>query len=207
MKKKNLYMAGVVICVSALLLSCSSEEYDDSGQEWEERFRNLETTFMNRYHPVRFPPPDFARRKVFTHNVQKLLVNENGKPVLFDGFLDDITKDGDQFFVHFTSRLSNDASYNRTVRFHLRCGYGDVQSLLEEPPEYRDVSKYLFLKGVQKDFLVVAQITDAKKIVNYTVLATSSEGTEQVDLEIRSPDTFSVNGELLEMVKYSKISR
>jgi hypothetical protein len=153
------------------------------------------------------PPPDFAQRKVFTHNVQKLLVNQDGKPVLFDGFLDDITKDGDQFVVHFTSRLSNDTSYDRTVRFHLRCKYDDVQSLLEEPPEYRDVSKYLFLKGVQKDFLVVAKITDAKKIVNYTVLATSSEGTALVDLEIRSPDTFSVSGELLEMVKYSKISQ
>lgn len=207
MKKKNLYMAGVVICVLALLLCCSSEEYDDSEQLWEERVRNLETTLVNRFDPVRFPPLDFAKKKVFTHNLQKLLVNQDGKPVLFDGFLDDITKDGDQFVVHFTSRLSNDASYDRTVRFHLRCKYDDVQSLLEEPPEYRDVSKYLFLKGVQKDFLVVAKITDAKKIVNYTVLATSSEGTALVDLEIRSPDTFSVSGELLEMVKHSKISQ
>lgn len=205
MKKRNFYMAGIIICVSALLLSCNSKEYDGSEREWEEKFRNLKTTLINRYRPIWFPPQNFAEKRIFTYNLQELLVNQDGKPVLFDGFLDDITKDGDQFFVHFTSRLSDDASYDRTVRFHLRCEYGDVRSLLEKPPEYRDVSKYLFLKGIQKDFLVVAQITDAKKIVNYTVLATSSEGTEQVDLEIRSPDTFSVNGELLEMVKYSKI--
>jgi hypothetical protein len=61
------------------------------------------------------------------------------------------------------------------------------------------------LKGIRKDYLVVAQVTDVEKIVNYTVLATSSEGTEQVDLEIRSPDTFSVYGELLDMIKYVKV--
>jgi hypothetical protein len=206
MKKKNIYMAGVVLCVSALLLSCSSKEYDTSEQQWEEEVKNLKTTLINRYNPIRFPPQDFAQRRVFTHNLERLLVNQDGKPVLFDGFLDDITKDGNQFLVHFTARLSSDASHDRTVKFHLRCTYSDVQTLLEKPPEYRDVSKYLFLKGVHKDFLVVAQITDVKKIVNYTVLATSSEGTEQVNLEIRSPDTFSVYGELLEAVKYAKAS-
>ena len=200
-------MMGFVIFVSAVLLSCSSKDYDTPEQAWEERFRNLEATLTERYQPVRFPPGNFAERRVFTYNLQTLLVNEGGRPVLFDGFLDDITKDEDQFIVHFTSRLSHDDSDDRTVRFHLKSDLGDVESLIEQPPDYSDSSKYLFLQGIRKYYLLVAQVTDVEKILNYTVLATSSEGTEQVDLEIPSPDTFSVFGELLDMVRYAKTPR
>lgn len=41
-----------------------------------------------------------------------------------------------------------------------------------------------------------------KKIVNYSVQGHSSEGSEDVELEIQFPDTFSASGELIEMVKY-----
>ena len=49
---------------------------------------------------------------------------------------------------------------------------------------------------------MVSVVTDVKKIVNYTVRGYGSEGSEDVELEIESPDTFSATGELLEMVKY-----
>jgi hypothetical protein len=137
--------------------------------------------------------------------LQELLIGEDGKPILFEGFLDDITKDGEQFAVHFTSRLSHDSSDDRTVRFHLKCQYGDVRRLIEKPPKHQRLSKYLFLKGIRKDFLVVCLVTDVKKIVNYTVMGRSSEGSKEVDLEVTSPDTFSVHGKLLEMVRYSDI--
>jgi len=88
-------------------------------------------------------------------HLQELLIQQDGKPVLFDGFLDDIIKDGKQFAVHFSSRLSHDSLDDRTVRFHLKCKYGNVRSLIEKPPKYQRSSKYLFLKGIQKEFLVV----------------------------------------------------
>jgi hypothetical protein len=137
--------------------------------------------------------------------LRELLIQKDGKPVLFDGFLDDITKDGKQFTVHFSSRLSHDSLDDRTVRLHLKCQYGNVRSLIEKPPKYQRSSKYLFLKGIRKEFLVVCLVTDVKKIINYTVMGRSTEGTKEVDLEIESPDTFSVYGELLEMYKYSDI--
>ena len=110
MLRKRLYMTGVVTFVSAMLLSCSSKDHDTPEQAWEEKFRNLEANLTERYQSVRFPPRDFTERRVFSYNLQKLLVNEDRRPVLFDGFLDDITKDGDRFIVHFTSRLSEDDS-------------------------------------------------------------------------------------------------
>jgi hypothetical protein len=201
--KVTFYMAGVLTCVSILLLACASKENEQSGQKWEKKVRGVETSLMTRHNPTEFPPRGFSERKVFTYNLQELLIGEDGKPVLFEGFLDDITKDGKQFAVHFTSRLSNDSSDDRTVRFHLKCQYGDVRLLLEKPPKYQGLSKYLFLKGIRKDFLVVCLVTDVKKILSYTVMGLSREGSKEVDLDVKSPDTFSAHGTLLEMVKYS----
>ena len=204
-KKVNFYMAGVLLCVAVLLLACGSKEHDKSERKWEQKVTGVKTSLITRYKPTEFPPRDFTERKVFAYNLQALLIRRDEKPVLFDGFLDDITKDGKQFAVHFTSRLSHDSTDDRTVRFHLKCKYGDVKSLIEEPPKYQRLSRYLFLKGIRKDFLVVCLVTDVKKIVNYTVMAHSTEGSEEIGLEVKSPDTFSVYGELLEMVKYSDI--
>ncbi|KPK24422.1 MAG: hypothetical protein AMK69_16160 [Nitrospira bacterium SG8_3] len=203
--KVALYVAGLLACVAALLLACGPKEHEPSQQKWEQKIAGLKASLITRYHPIEFPPRDFTERKVFTCNLQELLVGQDGKPFLFDGFLDDITKDGKEFAVHFTSRLSYDASDDRTVRFHLKCEYGDVKSLIENPPKYRRVSKYLFQKGIQKDFLVVCLVTDVKKIVNYSVIGRTREGSEDVELDVKSPDTFSVQGKLLQMVKYSDV--
>ena len=203
--KVTFHMAGVLACVAVLVLACGPKEHAPSGQEWEKKVRWVETSLMTRYNPTAFPPRDFTEKKVFTYNLQELLIGEDGKPVLFEGFLDDITKDGKQFAVHFTSRLSHDSSDDRTVRFHLKCQYGDVRRLLEKPPKHQGLSKYLFLKGIRKDFLVVCLVTDVKKILNYSVMGLSTEGSKEVDLDVKSPDTFSAHGTLLEMVKYSDI--
>jgi hypothetical protein len=198
-------MAGIFTCVSILLLACEPREHEPSGQEWEKKVRDVETSLMTRYNPTEFPPRDFTERKVFTYNLQELLIGEDGRPVLFEGFLDDITMDGKQFSVHFISRLSYDSSDDRTVRFHLKCQYGDVRRLLKKPPKHERLSKYLFLKGIRKDFLVVCLVTDVEKILNYTVMGLRREGSQDVDLDVKSPDTFSARGTLLEMVKYSDI--
>ena len=49
---------------------------------------------------------------------------------------------------------------------------------------------------------MICKIKDVKKIAHYTVRGYSSEGSEDVDLEVRTTDAFSASGELIEMVKY-----
>jgi len=205
MKTRNFHGTVALLWVSFLLLSCGPRDHEELPQGWEQEMRHITQTLVKRHDPVRFPPGDFAERKVFTYNLKDLLTNKEGRPVLFDGFLDDIIEQGNQTFVHFTCRLSDDPSEDREVRFRLKCNFGDVRSLLDHPPEYHGLAKYLFLKGIRKDFLVLCVVTDVAKIVSYSVVGQSSEGSERVDLEIQSPDTFSVKGELLRMVKYSTI--
>jgi len=205
MKTRNLHGTVGVWCLSFLLLSCGPKDHEESTQGWEQEMRHITEALVKRHDPVRFPPGDFAERKVFTYNLKNLLANDEGRPVLFDGFLDDITEQENETFIHFICRLSHDPSEDRTVRFHLKCHYGDVSSLLDYPPEYHRLAEYLFLKGIRKDFLVLCVVTDVAKIVSHSVVGRSSEGSDRVDLDIQSPDTFSAKGELLRMVKYSAI--
>ncbi len=226
MKKYSLSVLWCLISISSLQISCSSKGEKETRKSerkevWEQKVKDLRTTLINRHNPIVFPPKDFGKRKVFTYNLQKLLINKSGRPVLFDGTLDDITKDNDHFTVHFSSHL---AEYEvpglpslgrilldeRRIRFHLKCRYEDVKSLLDSPPkgegeilgEDEILSFLLFSK--KEGFYVVGLITQVNKIIRYTVEC-YPVSSEDVELEIESPDAFSVTGKLVEMLKYPPI--
>jgi hypothetical protein len=207
MKRKSVLILGAVIVFAALLPACDSRKQEKTSERWDEKLQAFGAIWADRYDAVVFPPKSFAHRRIFTENLRSLLINQEGRPVMFDGFLEDIAEQGDQFYVQFISRLSHVPADERSVRFYLSCDYEDVQTFLEKPPESDLMSRYLFLRGIRKDFLVVARVTDVKRIEHYRVVGHSSEGSDKVDLEIQAPDTFSVQGELVKMVKYSEIAR
>jgi hypothetical protein len=207
MTRKSVLILWAVIACAVLLLACDSRKQEKRSERWDEKLQAFRANWADRYDPVVFPPQSFAHKRIFTKNLRSLLISQEERPVMFDGFLEDIEEQGGQFYVQFISRLSHVPADERSVRFHLKCEYEDVRAFLEKPPESDLMSRYLFLRGIRKDFLVVARVTDVKKIEHYRVIGHSSEGSDEVDLEIRAPDTFSVQGELVNMVKYSKISR
>jgi hypothetical protein len=205
MSTKGFYGVGAIFCISFYLLSCGPKDQQESTQGWEEEARKIKQTLIKEYDAVPFPPENYADAKVFTYNLKRLLANQESRPLVFDGFLDDIMVEEDQVFVHFVCPLSHDPSEDRIVKFKLNCSCQDVRPLLDNPPEYHRMARYLFLKGIRKDFLVLCVVTDVAKIVNYSVVGVTSEGSERIDLDIHSPDTFSARGKLLKMMKYSHI--
>jgi hypothetical protein len=147
---------------------------------------------MAKYDPVVFPPEELSNRKVFTCSLHNLLVSNNKKPVLFVGNIDDITQAGDRFVIHFISSLSRDFPLdNRRVFFHLTCRHGDVESLIKIPPS----EEYFVPPFLKQQFIVVAAVTEVKKIAYHFVRA-SDQG-----FEIESPDAFSISGGLIKMVR------
>jgi hypothetical protein len=211
-----LAVIGSLITVSVLFVSCDSREEKGSQtsqqqEEWKQKIKVLKTTLINRHNAIVFPPKDFGTRKVFTYNLQIFLINKDGRPVLFDGTLEDITKDNDHFTIHFSSYL---AEYElpglqslgrlfdeRRIRFHLKCKYEDVKPLLDNPPKYEDEILDMLLFSKKEEFCVVGLIKQVNKIIKYTVQG-YPVSQEDVELEIESPDVFSVAGELVEMLKY-----
>jgi hypothetical protein len=59
----------------------------------------------------------------------------------------------------------------------------------------------MLLFSKKEEFCVVGLITQVNKIIKYTVQG-YPVSQEDVELEIESPDVFSVAGELVEMLKY-----
>ena len=210
MRKNNSYIIILLLSVSLHFLSCTSSQNgnesriskDEQKQEVQQKINEIRTDLVNRYNPIIFPPKDFSNRKIFTYTLQKLLINDKGRYVLFEGNLDDITREQDSFVIHFNSCISDDFLDDRKIKYHLKTNYEDIKFLIEDPPKHDYMTNFLISWGLQKDFFIVCSIDNVKKVVNYSVQGSSSEGSEDVELEIQFPDTFSVIGKLVEIVHY-----
>jgi hypothetical protein len=191
------------VCV-ALVLSCGPQEGRAPDQEQaplKRKIRKTRRKLIRKYDPIVFPSRVFSKRKLITYDLQKLLITEERRPVLFAGFFDDITEEDGEFEIHFSSTFSYGPVLSlldkRRVRFHLTSDQESVQSILDNPPDL-DTFYSRLLSG-QKDFFVVCRVESVRKIINYAV-----EGYPRNEEEkrLRAPDIFIVEGELLEMVKY-----
>ncbi len=200
----------LAIVLFFLCLSCDSQGKREFKPELEEAKKKIElqqkraimNTLINRYDPILFPPKNLEGKKIYTYNLRKLLIREDKKPILFIGMLDDITEKYSDFFVHFTRILSKNVLFDkRRITLHLKCRYEDVKSLIENPPNYGWLNLRFSYLLAEDYFFVVSKITDVRKIVSYTVRGSVPEGTEDVELDIETPDVFRAEGELVEMVK------
>lgn len=215
MKKNSLLFLGTLVLIFVFLCSCelnkggTKEAEQKAVQKSIRKRENIKATLINHYDPILFPPKSFKDKKVFTYDLQKLLTSDPQKLILFSGNLEDISKDGDQFIIQFsTTLIGNDEESDplrllllrdeERVRFHLKCNYENVSQLIEKSPK-RDYFQFFEERG----FFVVCKITDVQKIVNYTVQG-HALGQDEVELEIESPDVFNVKGELVEMVSYER---
>lgn len=104
---RNKYQLSILlIFICLLVLSCSSLEdknisqktSDYQKQKLQQKINDVRSNLISQYDPIVFPPKDFEKIKVFTCKLQKILINENKRYILFEGFIDDITKEKNGFF-------------------------------------------------------------------------------------------------------------
>lgn len=198
-------IVSLVLASGPLVLSCGSHEEKSIKDQRRKEVRKIRRALIMRYNPTKFPSHVFGKRKVITYNLQRLLINEEGRPVLFAGHLDGITKEGDLFEIHFSSWFYHGPTVSlldrKRVRFQLKGDYDTVKSVIENPPELGETSDDSFI--AEKDFLVVCRVMSVRKIINYTFEGQTS-GEEEA--AIKMPNIFSVQGQLLEMVEFPKLN-
>ena len=210
-KGKIYYLLVILISIPFLLISCDlqgkreietkKQEAKQKIQQEQKKIRTIMMDLIERHNPILFPPKNLSQQKIFTYNLQKVLIHESKKPVLFIGELEDITKNGNDFIVHFNCRFSQEFFDRRRIRLHLKCRYEDVNFLIENPPKY-DATDFIMGNIFGGNFFfVISKIIDVQKIRNYTVEGRTIKDSEDVELEIQSPDIFSVTGELVEIVE------
>lgn len=164
----------------------------------------FKTQFISRFshlNPIIFPPKDFENKKVFTYTLQQLLINDEKRPVIFDGYLDDISKIGDQFFIHFTGIIGEPFFDEIAIRFHLKCSYEDVKEIIDHPPTHDPFISDSSARFWEKDFIVICRVSKIRKNAAYFIEGHPA-GPEEIELNIRKLDVFSASGELIEMMRY-----
>jgi hypothetical protein len=198
-------IVSLVFVSGPLILSCGSREENSIKDQRRKEIRKIRRALIKRYNPTKFPSHVFGKRKVITYNLQRLLINEDGRPVLFSGHLDGITKQGELFEVHFSSWFSQGPTVSlldrKQVRFQLQGDYETVKSVIENPPELDETPDDSFV--AEKDFLVVCRVMSVRKVINYT-FEDQTPGEEEA--AIKMPDIFSVQGQLLEMVEFPQLN-
>jgi len=101
--KRQTFIWFILICIPLILLSYDllgkKESKKDLESEKEERRKqqksdNIKDQLLSRYDTWELPPDILYKKKyyIYTYGLQKLVIHENKKPILFEGFLEDITR-------------------------------------------------------------------------------------------------------------------
>jgi hypothetical protein len=194
----------ILFFCAILLLSCGSNQENNSKNDslqdiQDKKVAEIRTTLIDRYKPIVFPLTMFREKQIFTYSLVHSLI-EPEKPVLFSGYLDDITKVGDIFYVRFITAPTDDPVMDdRRIIIQLRCEYEDVKSLVENPPDWDDGYKKMFL---EYNFGVVFKAITVNKILKFDFIEHRGDNSVDVEAEMEIPDVFIVKGELIEMQKY-----
>ena len=154
MKNNHPYLAFVIIALTLLSVSCGSENgnHQQAGEGLSDE-QGVRKSLSKRYRAIVFPPKSVPTKKIFTYNLDRMLVNTDGRPVLFKGYLDDIYTDDDEIIVQFVTCLSDELWDDRRVFFRLKCKQEDIEPILANPPKWENFHEQWLLK--EKDFLVV----------------------------------------------------
>lgn len=214
MRKYAISLSILSICLALIQSSCDrdngSKQLADTGNRIAEKTEQeiertrIENALISQYSPIFFPPKEYSEIKVFTYNLQRYLLR-GSKPVLFKGFLNDITDEDGQIIVHISTSLFYDDSFDlyphsfdeRRINFHLKSKSETVQYLLRNPPK-----EELGVVTESRGFYVICSIENVSKAIRYVTRGYGHDDSEDVNLEIRSPDTFNAFGELIRLVKY-----
>ncbi|MEA2006253.1 MAG: hypothetical protein U9O50_08380 [Acidobacteriota bacterium] len=137
-------------------------------------------------------PKNFLRN-VFTVEVQRALVRENNRPVLFIAGVQDIEKRGDEYIVYFDrwagyySINLESLEANLPILFIIKCTEEQAQRILNQPNEI------LF-----ENYSVIASISDVHKM--RFSLTPYSLGEHEANIEIDSSEVFIAKGNCLDLL-------
>jgi hypothetical protein len=180
---KRQYIWFMILCILLSLVSYNlfgkkvSKRYSESvkrGEERQQKSDNIENELLSRYGTLELPDDLLSKGRyyIYTYGLQKFLIHDNRKPILFNGSLEDITKEGNEFIVHFKPR-----SLGGRISFYLKCKDGYANSILKNQSKQR--RKYDL-----EEYWVVCRVTEVNKVS-----------------EVDTPELYSIKGEVIEMVK------
>ena len=164
------------------------------AQEKPEPVEKVRAELLNKYGAVAFPELDVGTNRVFTYRLQELLMG-SGRPVLFDGYLQDVLKERDELYVDFIAYLDPLAQEGRMV-CHLKTSEDQIRAILENPPAWSPFSEEV----KAPNFLVVGRIKTVVRTAR--PMASASWDEKGKRLQVRYDEFFILTGDLIGWAEY-----
>ncbi len=118
----------------------------------------------------------------FSIQVEDAILPEDGKPIVVDGFIEDVARHNDQYYLYINDWRTG----GNTISFVLECDPATARHVIEKNGSFGSVS-------------VIAQITSVEKA--QLALRSGVKTTEDpVPIEIDSSSLFIARGKCLEVV-------
>jgi hypothetical protein len=150
---------------------------------------------MSEKHNALIFPPDDLPPSAFTYELQRFFSVNEGKTVLFKGYLEDIEQTGRDVDVEFLCPLAENLYLDGTaIRFRLAVADENVKPFLAAKrgkPEFRSL-RYLH----KPNWIIVAKIVELKRSRRYEYHG-HARGDE-VEIDIETPPSFVSIGILID---------
>lgn len=187
----------IILGSFVILTSCKGIKEEAKIEEEEEKQAEIEQNIMkmaNSYDAVLdwekdLRPKDFLT-SVYTVEVQRALVREDNRPVLFIADVQDIEKRGNEYTVYFdrwTGYFGINVETYLPILFILKCTEEQVKKILNQPNEI------LF-----ENYSVIASISDVNRM--RFGLTRYSLGEYEANIEIDSSAGFIAKGNCLDLL-------
>lgn len=181
-----------------VLSSCGRSKKEEIKQiEKAERKADIEQNIMkmaNKYNAVLdwekdLRPKSFLR-SAYTVEVQRVLVREDNRPVIFIASVQDMEKRGNEYIVYFdkwSGYFGISLEAYLPILFILKCTEEQVKRILNQPKEI-----------LIENYSVIASISDVNKI--RFSLTPYSLGEYEANIEIDSSAVFIAKGNCLDLL-------
>lgn len=191
-----------------ILTSCKISKEEPKKREEAERNLEIEQNILlmsKKYDAVRDWEKQFKKisRSVYTIDLQKALIREDSRPILFFASIADIKKQKEDYLVYFDMGSLFDINYIDlwlllsfpSIRFILKCTEEQVEKILNTKTEF-----------LNERFAIVASIFNVEK--HAFKLSASSGDQESSYIEVDDSDVFMAEGICLDLMfvgKYGSI--
>jgi len=135
----------LILGITSSITSCNDSEIQDKVDKAHDNQLSNAISEMAKRHKAISDWEDELDIFPLTIKVKEVLVNKEKRPILFDGYLNDIVQHGDVFFVHFTGGILTN------FLFILKADPNQVRGLIGNKP------------NLISDFAVVALISSVRR--------------------------------------------
>jgi hypothetical protein len=112
----------------------------------------------------------------FSLRLEEAIMPSGGMPIVTDGFVEDVARRGDKYFLH----LSNLNVGSISIRFILECDLASAKTILEKKESFLDIS-------------VIAQIESVEK-AQFSIVSGIKNNEDPAPVEIDSSTMFVAHG-------------